>query len=177
MVKSTLPVNWIMCNPWEDCSFVHKIVTVCAAQCNYCEFILPFEYLFSFKTYFIRNGMCISHVTHMKIIALKPSSFFFLRCTLDKTMHLPLGMFLSLRQVVWNHIISNCSFLHAIISPDSSDQRNLVYTDSLVVYLLLVKEQMLHYDLKQGKEWRISLLLKEPCKNTQVHLMMPLHLW
>ena len=34
MLKSTLPVNLIMCNPEEDCSFIDKITTVCAALCN-----------------------------------------------------------------------------------------------------------------------------------------------
>ena len=42
-LKSILPISVIMCNPGEDCSVIDKIVTVCAALCNCCESIVPFE--------------------------------------------------------------------------------------------------------------------------------------
>jgi len=32
-----------MCSAEEDCGCIDKIVTVCAALCNYCESIVPRE--------------------------------------------------------------------------------------------------------------------------------------
>ena len=42
-LKSTLPINLLMCDPGEKCSAIDKIVTVCAALCNCCESVVPFE--------------------------------------------------------------------------------------------------------------------------------------
>ncbi len=32
-----------MCNAGEECSMIDKITTVCAALCNCCESVVPFE--------------------------------------------------------------------------------------------------------------------------------------
>lgn len=43
ILSSTLPVNLVMCNPREELSMIDKIVVVCAALCNCCESVVPFD--------------------------------------------------------------------------------------------------------------------------------------
>ena len=60
-----------------------------------------------------------SVVTQMKILV---ATFFpFLSLVHSGQNYFSLGMLLSLKQVVWNHIIWQRSFSHAINSPDFSD--------------------------------------------------------
>lgn len=43
-LKSIFPVSLLMCNPGdENDSVIDIIVTVCAALCNCCESVVPFE--------------------------------------------------------------------------------------------------------------------------------------
>ena len=43
ILKGTLPINFIMSNTEDQYSPIYKIVTVCAALCNCCESVVPFE--------------------------------------------------------------------------------------------------------------------------------------
>ena len=43
ILSSTLPANLVMCNPGEELSMIDKIVVVCAALCNCCESVVPFD--------------------------------------------------------------------------------------------------------------------------------------
>ena len=43
ILRSTLPINLIMSTTDDEYSTIDKIVTVCAALCNCCESVVPFD--------------------------------------------------------------------------------------------------------------------------------------
>ena len=43
ILRSTLPINLIMCRDGDDHSTIDKIVTICSALCNCCESVVPFN--------------------------------------------------------------------------------------------------------------------------------------
>ena len=43
LLESRLPINMIMCPENSDISLIDKIVTVCFALYNCCEFVVPFQ--------------------------------------------------------------------------------------------------------------------------------------
>ena len=43
ILSSTLPINLVTCNPGEESSMIDKIVIVCAALCNCCKSVVPFD--------------------------------------------------------------------------------------------------------------------------------------
>ena len=43
ILKSTLPINLIMCTPQEDISVIDKVVTICCALCNCCDSVVLME--------------------------------------------------------------------------------------------------------------------------------------
>ena len=45
ILEATLPINAIMTNPDSEYSMIDKIVVVCAALCNCCDFVVPMNRL------------------------------------------------------------------------------------------------------------------------------------
>ena len=43
LLEATLPINTVMSNPETEYSTIDKIVSVCAALCNCCDSVVPFE--------------------------------------------------------------------------------------------------------------------------------------
>jgi hypothetical protein len=43
ILGSTLPVNLVMCGQHEQLSIIDKVVVVCAALCNCCDSVVPFD--------------------------------------------------------------------------------------------------------------------------------------